>query len=154
MSRHGSLTTAVLLALVGCQPHDLTWTFTVPADIDQEVHSFQAHVIPEDCVDGPAPMRPRETASYRFARGETPPVPIRTLPPGRWAFEIEALDAECRPIGRGCVSAELPSDSVLVSIRPIATEPSVCPEHCAEGICLGPDSAEDAGPEGDASAAP
>jgi len=142
MRRYG-LACAALLALAGCRPNDLSWTFTVPAEIDASVRGLQAHVIPETCIAGPQPERPRETASYRFARGEPPPVPIRTLPPGRWGFEVEALDAECRPIGRACVLVDVPASSVLVPIQTITPEPSVCPGACEDGVCLGPGTGQD-----------
>lgn len=132
-----ALACLALLALAGCRPHELKWEFTVPAELDTRVRAFQAHVIPDGCVRGP--LRPRETATYRFARGEAPPVAIRSLPPGTWGFELEALDAYCRPVGRECVQVELPGADVLVPIAPLdAAEPSVCEGECTNGLCVAP----------------
>jgi hypothetical protein len=136
-----ALACIAVLVLGGCVPRGFGWEFDVPDEIDARTRAFQAHVIPDGCVPGPRPERPLETATYRFARGEAPPVPIRSLPPGTWGFEIEALDAECRPIGRGCVPVELPSSDgrVFVPLMVSTTvEPTVCRTACANGLCLGP----------------
>ncbi len=136
------LACAAVLVLGGCLPRDLGWEFEVPDEIDARTRAFQAHVIPGGCVPGPSPDRPLETATYRFARGEAPPVPIRSLPPGTWGFEIEALDAECRPIGRGCEPVELPRSDGRISITLMVNttiEPTVCRTACANGLCVGRD---------------
>lgn len=150
------------LVLGGCLPRGLSWEFEVPDEIDARTRAFQAYVIPDGCIAGPSPDRPLETATYRFARGEAPPVPIRSLPPGTWGFEIEALDAECRPIGRGCEPVELPSADGRVSITLTVNttiEPTVCRTACANGLCVGPDvdagqRERDAGRSNDAGSGP
>lgn len=153
-ARCGMIVALSLWALGGCQPRELGWEFQLDPSLDVPARTLQAHLIPGACIDGPNPDRPRESVTYRFARGEAPPVAIRSLPPGTWAFEIEALDASCRPIGRGCQELELPTEdaSVHIVVAPIPTEPSVCQGACTDGPCVDDGQGQDDGSARDADA--
>ncbi len=133
-----------LSVLVGCssEPAGLTWKVTTEDDaIIDGARAFEAAIRHERC-DGVVVHREvfRDEAM-------TPPV----LPPGRYAFTVEARDASCVLVGTGCAMAELPTDAECVEVVLTAGAPDGCGAGmtCEDGVCLpgAPDATADAPPD-------
>jgi hypothetical protein len=135
---------ALALLSIGCKARELAWGYQIDPSIDEATVAILAHVRAPAEIDGLAcPMGEElETdlriATYRFARMDGAPVDVLALEPGAWALEVEALDAECGAIGRGCVDLELPLEdgaAVLVPVIPATRAPTSCSGVCTNGIC-------------------
>ena len=129
------------LGLVGCNAGDLAWQFEIDPSIDDATRGIVATVRDDACGGAALPL-----AVYRFARGEEASVVTPTLPPGTYFLEVVALDAQCRPVGRGCEPVALPDEQALVvGVDALGSaEAAACESGaaCAGGVCV----AIDAGP--------
>lgn len=125
--------------LVACADADVEWGFRVDPAIDASARGIAAEVRSDGCTGTVAPI-----AVYRFARDASEPYATPTLPEGRYFFVVTALDAECRPVGSGCVEVELPATErieVPVEARtaaaPVLCEPGAT---CTDGVCVAGDA--------------
>ncbi|MFW5925313.1 MAG: C-type lectin domain-containing protein [Myxococcota bacterium] len=78
----------------------------------------------------------------RDAAAPSPPA----LPPGRYGFAAMARDAECRTVARGCVEAQMPSESVVELVLEAVDESAACEAAaCDAGFCEGDAPPSDGG---------
>jgi hypothetical protein len=93
-----------------------------------------------------------EHRSEWIEEGSGPLAPI-TLEPGAHCFCVEAQDARCRRVARGCETVDLPRGQPLtLTLEPIAPEPMMC--DCHAGHCGDAGAADAGAPEAGRDAGP
>lgn len=119
----------------GCADHVIEWRYETTDEIAGPTALLEGLIRRGGC-DG------EELAAYQFAPGEEPGARPPALESGAYAFEIEARDASCRPIGRGCTEITFPTDqeSLFVTVTPLdPAEAARCaPDRCDRGRCRPP----------------
>lgn len=126
----------LVLLLFGCQARDLGWHYELDPSIRGDARGIVAYVRPEACDSSSTPL-----AVMRARRSAPPSWVAPTLPAGTVALDVVALDAACRPIGRGCEVVALPDEprgAVLVRVAPSALGDVICEagSDCDDGLCV------------------
>jgi hypothetical protein len=127
-----ALALAAALTLPGCADAAIEWRYELDDATAASTAALEGRILRDGCGGA-------ELAAYRFPPGEEPGTRPPALEAGSYGFEIEAFDAECRPVGRGCSAVTLPSDAETVLVRVEALEPAEAPrcraDRCEAGRC-------------------
>ncbi len=100
-----------LAPLGGCSDgSSASWTFEARASIGESVETIEASILEGGCSSTDAVYQ------SRFQPGEVAAMPP-TLGRGRYGFQGRGFDDECREVAFGCVDVELPTSSVIVTLR-------------------------------------
>lgn len=153
--------TALLATAVACDgapARQLDWRVVFIGGAD----STRARVLRASIREGSCTGTALYTESVRVDGSSTPMLPP-VLGPGRYGFQVAAIDASCVPYAAGCVEVDLPQpegSTVVVELAPQIGTPLCGPVLCSDGECgvdgdaSVPDGGMDGGTDGGTSACP